>query len=201
MKVATHPLVCGRQYLRLALIMFAISAAVPGGAHAMEVDGAQMPDHLEVGGTALHLNGYGIRTYSILAIHIYTAALYLEHLSSDAEAVIHSLQTKLLMVRFEHAVSAERARKAWRAGFENNCIAPCRLDAEDVERFLAMVPEMHENDYFSFLFTRGAVTVSVNGKAIGMISKRPFAEAMLATFLGPHPGTPELKEALLQGHH
>jgi hypothetical protein len=166
----------------------------------MEVDGAQIPDHLNVAGRTLQLNGFGIRTYSILAVHIYSAALYLEHLSTDAEAIIHSLETKLLTVRFEHAVSAEQARQAWRTGFENNCIAPCQLNAEDVEIFLAMVPAMRANDYFNLLFTREGATVSVNGQLLGTINKRQFAEAVLATFLGPHPGTPALKHALLQGH-
>jgi hypothetical protein len=138
-----------------------------------------------VAGKTLQLNGYGIRTYSILAAPIYTAALYLERFSTDANTIIHSLETKLLTVRFEHAVSAERARQAWRTGFENNCVAPCQLDSDDVERFLAMVPAMHANDYFNLLFTRDEATVSVNGQPLGTINKRQFAEAALGTFLGP----------------
>ncbi len=44
----------------------------------------------------MHLNGSGLRTYSILGIHIYAASLYLEHLSTDPEHIIHSPETKLL---------------------------------------------------------------------------------------------------------
>jgi hypothetical protein len=186
--------------LRIALLTCAIINPVQSGAFATEVDGVQMPESMAVAGKMLHLNGYGVRTYSILAVHIYTAALYLEQLSTDADAIIRSLDTKLLSVRFEHSVSAEQAREAWRVGFEKNCIAPCRLDTEDLTRFLAMVPAMHPNDYFNFLFTREGATVSVNNQLIGTINKRGFAEAMLATFLGPNPGTPALKQALLQGH-
>jgi hypothetical protein len=47
-----------------------------------------------------------------LGIHIYVASLYLEHLSTDPEEMIQSLDTKLLSVRFERSVSADDARKA-----------------------------------------------------------------------------------------
>ena len=55
-------------------------------------------------------------------------------------------ETKLLIVRFEHSVSAETARKAWHDGLLNNCEAPCHLDPMDVEKFLAVVPAMLRHD-------------------------------------------------------
>ena len=54
-------------------------------ARAAELDGVQLPDTLQVDGKTLHLNGFGLRTYSLLGIHIYIASLYLEHLSTDPE--------------------------------------------------------------------------------------------------------------------
>ena len=156
-----------------------------------------MPDTLQVDGTTLHLNGYGLRTYSILGIHIYVASLYLEHLSSDATEIIQSPETKLMTVRFVRNVSAEQARKAWQDGLANNCIAPCHLAPHDVEQFLAVVPPMHAGDNYSLLFTRNSATVTVSGRLIGTISLPQFANAMLATFLGPNPASPTLKEELL----
>ena len=169
-------------------------------ARAAEIDGVQLPESVQVDGKTLQLNGYGLRTYSFLGIHIYIASLYLEHLSTDPEAILRSPQTKLLTVRFERTVSADRAREAWRHGLENNCLPPCHLDPQDVERFLAAVPAMHEGDNFSLLFTQNGARVTVNGKLIGTISQPQFAAAMLATFLGPKPGAPSLKQELLKGH-
>jgi hypothetical protein len=148
----------------------------------------------------LYLNGFGLRTYSVFNVHIYAVSLYLEHLSSNPEEIIHSPETKLLTVRFEHAVSAEEARNAWRTGLANNCKAPCQLDPGDVERFLAEVPAMHVNDYFYLLFERNGASVTVNGHQIGMISRQQFAEAVLATFIGPNPASPSLRQELLRGH-
>jgi Chalcone isomerase-like len=62
------------------------------------------------------------------------------------------------------------------------------------------VPVMCEGDNFSLLFTRNGATVSVNGKLIGTVSQPRFAEAILATFLGPNPASPSLKQELLRGH-
>jgi hypothetical protein len=169
-------------------------------ARAAELDGVLLPDPVQVDGTSLHLNGFGLRTYSLLGIHVYVAGLYLEHLSTNADEIIRSPDTKLLTVRFERSVSADDARKAWREGLENNCKAPCHLDPQDVERFLAMVPAMHEGDSYTLLFKRHSAIVSVSGHQIGVISQPQFADAMLATFLGTEPASPKLKRELLQGH-
>ena len=127
-------------------------------------------------------------------------SLYLEHLSTNPEEIIRSPETKLLIVRFEHSVSAEEARKAWHDGLLNNCEAPCHLDPMDVEKFLADVPAMHVGDIYSLLFEQHGATVMVSGQLIGTISSPQFAEAMLATFLGPNPASPRLKRELLGGH-
>jgi hypothetical protein len=66
-----------------ALIIYAIIAPVWFVAHAAELDGVQLPDTLQMDGKSLHLNGFGLRTFSLLGIHIYVASLYLEHLSTD----------------------------------------------------------------------------------------------------------------------
>jgi hypothetical protein len=169
-------------------------------AEAAVFDGIQIPDTVEAGGKTLQLNGVGRRTYSFLGIHVYVASLYLEHLSTDPQQIIRSPETKLLTVRFERNVSAEDARKAWRDGFANNCQAPCRLDPADVEKFLAEVPAMQAGDVFTLLFTQHGATVTVGGQLIGTVSKPEFAQAMLATFLGPRPASPNLKQDLLRGH-
>ena len=189
-----------RQLCRRALpIAFGILVMLPFRAPAAEVDGVQFPDKVRAAGTDLQLNGYGIRTYSFLGIHVYAAALYLEHLSDDPDKIIRSSETKLLTIRFLHDVSADLAREAWREGFTNNCQDPCRLDPNDVQQFLASVPAMRAGDEYSLLFRRHVATVTANGQQIGSIPRAHMAEAMLATFLGPRSGALELKLGLLGG--
>jgi hypothetical protein len=127
------------------------------------------------------------------------AALYLENLSSDAQSVIRSPETKLLTVRFEHDVNEAQARDAWREGFANNCQAPCHLDQQKVHTFLASVPAMRSGDVFELRFTAAGVDVTAGTKPIGEITERGLAEAVLSVFLGPNPGSQELKDGLLRG--
>jgi Chalcone isomerase-like len=183
-----------------ASMMFMFNSLCHFAARAAQLDGVQLPDTLQVAGKTLHLNGYGLRTYSIVGVHIYAASLYVEHPSTTPEQIIRSLETKLLMVRFEHDVNTEQARNSWKTGLENNCVAPCHLDPEDVQRFLSQVPAMHSGDNFNLLFRQDGATVSVNGQQIGTITHRQFADAVLATFLGPNPASPALKQELLRGH-
>ena len=56
--------------LSCALITFIIIAPVWHVASAAALDGLQVPDTQQVDGRTLHLNGYGLRTYSIQGIHI-----------------------------------------------------------------------------------------------------------------------------------
>jgi hypothetical protein len=46
------------------------------------------------------LNGFRLRTFSVLGIRICVAGLYLERPNDDADAIIHSPDTELLAIHF-----------------------------------------------------------------------------------------------------
>jgi hypothetical protein len=186
--------------LRHALLLVALLASVRCLAATAELDGVQLPRTISADGKTLYLNGVGLRTYSIFGIPIYVAGLYLEHQSTDANAVMQSPETKLLRIQFVHSVSATAARNAWRTGLQNNCRAPCQLDPADMARFLAEVPDMHVGERYSILFTQQGATVTADATPLGTISKPRFVSSMLAMFLGDEPASAKLKAELLQGH-
>ena len=186
--------------LRHALLIVALLAPVRCPAATAELDGVQLPRTISADGKTLYLNGVGLRTYSIFGIPIYVAGLYLEHQSTDANAVMQSPETKLLRIQFVHSVSATAARNAWRTGLQNNCRAPCQLDPADMARFLAEVPDMHVGERYSILFTQQGATVTADATPLGTISKPRFVSSMLAMFLGDVPASAKLKAELLQGH-
>jgi hypothetical protein len=177
--------------------LVAVLAILAISAGAGTLDGVSLPDTATLGGTELRLNGIALRTYSWLRIRIYIAGLYLENPAHDAEAILRSPEKKLLVVRFIHDVDAEDARKAWREGFDDNCRAPCHLAPADVTRFLAAVPAMRSGDRSTLAFTPAGVAITMNGENVGTISDPMFANAVLATFIGPHPPTERLKRELL----
>jgi hypothetical protein len=197
----TRPLPRTARRAAAALVVaFALAFAAPNAARpaaGAELAGVTMPDTLQAAGTPLRLNGMGLRTYSMFLIHIYVAALYLERPSRDAEAILGSTFTKLVIVHFLHDVGAERARDAWANGFRENCRAPCRLPAEGVERFLAAMPEFHRGDESSLLFSGHTVTISVNGGVLGSVTDPDFTRTILAAFIGAAPPSEPFKHALL----
>ena len=179
------------------LILAAAALVTLSAAHAADLEGVFMPEARVVNGTQMRLNGIGLRTFSVLGVRIYVAGLYLERPNDNAEAIIHSPDTKLLDIRFLRNVDAQDARKAWQESLEQNCRAPCHLDPNDERRFLAAVPSVRRGDASTLLFTARGVHVTLNGRPLGDILDRQFAELMLATFIGPEPPTPRLKRELL----
>lgn len=190
----------GAKRMKYAQVLVVLALVMPFSVRAAQLNGATLPDTERVGGTELHLNGFGLRSYSVFQVPIYVAGLYLRHPSSDADQILHSPDTRILEVHFVHDVSAEQARKAWREGFERNCSAPCHLAPQEIERFLAAVPAMRKGDSFNLLFTARGAEITVNGEPIGSITDPQFAREMLATFLGPQPASPRLKQELLGSH-
>jgi Chalcone isomerase-like len=166
-------------------------------AQAAELAGVSMPDTQQVDGTALRLNGIGVRTYSILAIRIYVAGFYLEHPSRDADAILASPDPKLLMIHFIHDVGIADARKAWQDGFEQNCNAPCAVPQTEIDRFLAAVKPIRAGENSSLLFTPTGVRFTMDGQSAGDVPDPAFSRLILATFIGRAPPTPRLKRQLL----
>ena len=183
--------------MRRVLLAGLIGLALSSPARAAELNGVTLPDSVAVGSTRLQLNGIALRTFSFLGIPIYVAGLYLPQPERSPDRILNSAGTKLLEIVFVHNVSQTESRAAWRAGFTRNCVDPCRLSPQDLEKFLASVPAEHKGDRYTILFTQAGAQVSANGQSVGTISNPAFAQAMLATFIGPHPPTDRLKQELL----
>jgi hypothetical protein len=178
-------------------LAFGIAAFTALSAHAADLDGVSLPDVQTVRGTTLRLNGIGLRTFSIIGVHIYVAGLYLEQRSQNPDVILQSPGVKLLDIRFLRDVPADDARDAWSDGFNQNCKMPCSLDPHDVQRFLSAIPPVHQGDSATLLFADRKLRVTFNGRPLGDITDQHFAEVILATFIGPVPPTPLLKRQLL----
>ena len=179
-------------------LTLAAIALAPLAANAASLDGVSMPDTRVVDGVNMRLNGIGLRTYSVVGIHIYVAGLYLERQSDNSDSILQSPERKLLNFHFVHDIDAKDAREAWQDGFASNCKPPaCQLDPGDVQRFLASVPAVHRGDQSSMWFTPKGVDITLNGRPMGQVNDPHFATVMLATFIGPVPPSEKLKRELL----
>lgn len=166
-------------------------------APAEELAGVTLPATTHMGDQKLVLNGMGLRTYSLFAVHIYVAGLYLQSENHDAKAIIASPAPKLLLLYFVHDVPADKVRDAWRKGLTHNCVAPCKLPPAELKRFLAALPAMSSGETVALMFSDSGLKAYFDGSFGGAIKDPRFAKAALKMFLGPDPSAPGLKKALL----
>lgn len=59
-----------------------------GAVWAKDCNGVSFPDEAQVAGSALTLNGLGLRQATMLKVNVYVAALYVASVSTDANALL-----------------------------------------------------------------------------------------------------------------
>ncbi len=169
-------------------------------AHGKECAGVGFPDQVQVGGSALVLNGLGLRQATMLKVDVYVAALYTASASSDASAILASQTPVQLVLQFVRDVGADDLTTAWEEGFEANAKAQLPALAERLETLKSWMGDMRTGERLSFTHQPGAgVQVDVAGTAKGTIQGDDFARALLSIWLGAHPPNPGLKAGLLGG--
>ena len=98
-----------------------LCAALAGPAAAATLDGVTFPDTVQYGGKTLVLNGIGLRTLTILEVHIYVAALYLPAPSHDPQQILQSPGPKVLLLKFLHGGSKAEVQEGCRTGDMVKC--------------------------------------------------------------------------------
>jgi hypothetical protein len=166
-------------------------------AAAAQLAGVSLPDTQKVGATQLVLNGIGLRTYSLLGIHIYVAGLYLQQPSHDAAAILASPEIKLVQMHFVHSVGVAAMRNAWRRGLTQNCVAPCVLSPALLAQFLAALRPVKAGEIVTLVFQPGNAEAFYDGVSVGKINDPAFARLMLEVFIGKHTTVQQLKRELL----
>ena len=181
------------------LLAALLCAALASGAFAATLNGVTLRDTYPMNGQTLVLNGIGLRTLTIFKVKIYVAGLYLAQRSHDAQQILASPGPKVLVLRFLHAGSKAEVEKEYRAGEAQNCgngeCAP--TDETDFERLVAAAPAVEPGDTTTYIFTGAGVQVYANQTLIGNFANKDLAYRLLAGFIGDHPPSPELKQALL----
>lgn len=188
-----------RRLLMAALLGLGINAP----ALARRYEGYDFDDKLQLGGSALTLNGVGMRAVAVLKG--YLAALYLGRSASTPAAVYATPGPKRIRIRMLLDVGTEEFVKAIAKGVRRNCSEAEQAALPDkIEQFntqLRAVAKVRSKDLIDmdYLPDQGTV-ISLNGKAIGAAIAGPeFYLALLKVFLGERPVDKRLKAGLLGG--
>ena len=190
----------GKRHWRwAAALALLLLCAPPSIAGATTVDGITFPPTEPVDGHVLHLNGVGVRTATIFRIHVYLAALYVEHPSHDSNAIEAPNEIKTLFLEFLRSASKERVQNSIRQSEAAYCKATrCPAsDAQDIEQFVAKFPAVKRGDYVTYVFSPDGLRVLMNNIPLVSFNNPDFARRFLDSFIGPHATVPALRNALL----
>lgn len=166
----------------LALILF---ISIP----AMSAEKAEVVllDTQMVGSQQLWINGVALREKFVF--DVYVAGLYLVEKSTDAEAILAKDAPRMMVMHFLRDVEANKINDAWFEGLEANVenVTP-KLKAK-FEQLAKMMVDIKEGQSMGFTYDPVTGTdIMVAGKTMGGIPGKDFADAVLATWIGPKPG-------------
>lgn len=186
------------KHLSLALIAATVLSA--GAAAGKECRGVPFADRIDLDGTALALNGLGMRQATFLKVNVYVGALYVPRTSADPKAILGAAAPYEMILHFVRNVDGSDIKKAWSEGFERNSKAEVPALADRITTLDGWMDDMKSGQELVFAFVPGTgVRVTVNGSVKGIIKGDDFGLALLSIWLGAVPPNPELKAGLLGG--
>ena len=175
--------------LTFATILFSLTLSAPFSALAVEIKGVKVDETAQVGGSALVLNGAGVRTK--LMFKVYAAGLYLTQKQADANAVINDTGNKRISMHFLRDLSAEKLLHGMNEGFEDNNsaaeIATIEPQLKAFQQMIMTIKAVKEGDVILLDYASTNTTVSLNGKALGAVEGEAFNQALLRVWLGAKP--------------
>jgi hypothetical protein len=191
----------GRMGLASLGLVLALGAPLKAAAQSAEIAGVRYPASIKVEGTNLVLNGSGI-SYRAVA-KLYTVGLYTSQKASKAEAVLANAGPKELRFVMLQGMRVDELGKVITKGIETNSprseffklIPSIRMMGEQ----FAHIKRLNAGDTFTIEYVPNRGTMFfLNGQPSGLpLQDASFFPAVLRTWLGPRPVTPDLKDALL----
>ncbi|OGR42884.1 MAG: hypothetical protein A2X35_09630 [Elusimicrobia bacterium GWA2_61_42] len=179
------------------LLLFTLPCGLFAAGADRTLKGVTMPVTVQFEGRQLLLNGMGLRTKVVFKV--YAAGLYLEKNSTDGLEIAASEQVKKIELVFLRAVDGADVAKAIADGFANNNAADALPALKDrIARFEKLIPNVKKGDKLAFTYRPAAgIEVLANGKPLGAVEGKDFADALLRVWLGPKPSDKALKDGLL----
>jgi len=193
----------GQGLLGVALIALAALVFLPG-AHAaapITLEDQTFPGDARVAGTAVHLNGVGLR--SAFIYKVYLAGLYLPSKAATGPEVFAETGAKRLQVRMLMDGPSDEFAKAFTGGIIKRTPADQVAAMQDriaaVDRTLRSVGNVRKGDVVNLDYTPAiGLTMSVNGKAFGTpVPGADLYAALLNIFVGERPVDAKMKAGML----
>ena len=196
----------GQGLLGVALIALAAFVLLPSAnaaeaAAPITLEDQTFPADANVAGTALRLNGVGLRAAFIYKV--YVAGLYLPAPASTGPEAIAESGAKRLQVRLLMDGPSDEFAKAFTGGIARRTpagqVAAMRDRIAAFDRTLRGVGNVHKGDVVNLDYAPGVgLTMTVNGKPAGApVPGADLYGALLAIFVGDQPVDARMKAGML----
>jgi hypothetical protein len=188
---------------RLLAALVLTLAAASAQAQPVELEGVKLDSSAQVAGTALQLNGVGLRKRAIFKV--YVAGLYVPQKSADAAALLSQKGPRRISITMLRDVDADSFSGALNDGLRANHteaqVAALKSQIDTLNANLKAVGEAKKGDVIHFEFLPESGTrVTVNGQARGTaIPGEDFFTAVLRIWIGDKPVDGDLKKGLTRG--
>ena len=109
------------------------------------------------------------------------------------------VRTQVIILRFIHAASKEPIEKQYRVGERENCAGGAcdPSDRGDFEHLVAVAPGVKPGDSSTYVIDGADVRVFANDQLIDAFKNRDLGNRLVASFIGAHPPTQELRRGML----
>jgi hypothetical protein len=180
-----------------------VLAASSVAAQPVEREGVKFEPTAQVAGTALQLNGAGVRTRAIFKV--YAAGLYVPAKSNSPAALLAQKGPRRLSLTMLRNVDADSFAGPLNDGLRNNHteaqVAAFKPQIDAMNAALKAIDEAKKGDVLHFEYLPDSGTrITVNGQQKGAsIAGEDFFTAMLRIWLGDKPADADLKKGLLGG--
>jgi hypothetical protein len=164
---------------------------------AKSLAGVTFPDTVKVDDHELALNGIALRSKAIFKV--YVGGLYLPAKAHDAKAVLAADEPRHMVMQWVRSVDKGKICEGWEEGLKGNTPNASAEIKKSFETLCSYMQDARAGDKFTFTYQPGkGVEVAINGQVKGTLGGKPFADALVACWIGPHPGPGEaFRDALL----
>lgn len=167
-------------------------------ADAKTVKGVAIPDSFKAGGTALVLNGTGIRTK--FGIDIYIGALYLKAKSADSARICGADEPMSVRLHIVSGlVTPDRMAENTRDGFKKSSGGNMAPYQAGMEKFINTFKDgIKVGDYYDLVYQPGRGTqVYKNGAPRSLVEGLAFKKVLFGIWIGGNPIQAELRKGML----
>ncbi|HQF10380.1 MAG TPA: chalcone isomerase family protein [Spirochaetota bacterium] len=167
-------------------------------ADAKVVKGVNIPDSFKAGGTALVLNGTGIRTKFMMDIYI--GALYLKAKSVDSAKICGADEPMSVRLHIVSGlITPERMAENTREGFKESAGGNTAPYQAGIDKFIGTFKDgIKAGDYFDIVYLPGKGTqVFKNGVPKSLVEGLAFKKVLYGIWIGGNAIQADLRSGML----